>query len=196
MIGIIDYGAGNVRSVANALEKLGFESLISGDRKKLQKAEKLILPGVGEARSAMASLGKSELLSWLRDVDVPFLGICLGMQLLFDHSTERKTDCLGVIEGIIERFDNARLKVPHMGWNSVNLGVESPLFQGIGADEHFYFVHSYYAPVSENTLGVTDYGVRFSSAVRRNNYYGVQFHPEKSGRAGLRILKNFGERCS
>ncbi|MGB2869100.1 MAG: imidazole glycerol phosphate synthase subunit HisH [Bacteroidota bacterium] len=196
MIGIIDYGAGNVRSVANALEKLGFDSLISGDRKKLQAADRLILPGVGEARSAMASLGKSELLAWLRDVDVPFLGICLGMQLLFDHSTERKTDCLGVIGGIIERFDNSKLKVPHMGWNTVSIREESPLFYGIGAGEYFYFVHSYYAPVSKETLGVSDYSIRFSSAVRSGNYYGVQFHPEKSGRAGLQLLKNFGERCS
>jgi glutamine amidotransferase len=135
---------------------------------------------------------------WLKEVSVPFLGICLGMQLLFDHTTERATDCLGILAGTNERFksEHSQLKVPHMGWNQVQHQGNNPLFSGIVPGEYFYFVHSYYAPVVPATIGMTEYGVQFTSALQQKNYYGVQFHPEKSGKAGLRILKNFIELCS
>jgi imidazole glycerol-phosphate synthase subunit HisH len=197
LIGIIDYGAGNIRSVSNALNRLNVQHFISNNHLELDKAEKLIFPGVGEARSAMDALVCSGLTNWLKQVNVPFLGICLGMQLLFNHTTERSTDCLGLLAGTNERFNSARsvLKVPHMGWNQVQHKGNCPLFDGIISGEHFYFVHSYYAPLVPATIGVTDYGVQFTSALKQKNYYGVQFHPEKSGRMGLQLLKNFVELC-
>jgi glutamine amidotransferase len=195
MIGIIDYGAGNVRSVGNALERLRTPFFISKDISELSKAQKLILPGVGEAQSAMKSLGQSGLVEWLKTVKVPFLGICIGMQILFDHSDERETPCLGVVAGRVQRFDASRVKIPHMGWNRVNIRQSSSLFRDIGEGEYFYFVHSFRAPVVETTLAVTEYAGDFSAAVRKDNYYGVQFHAEKSGNAGLQVLRNFVELC-
>jgi imidazole glycerol-phosphate synthase subunit HisH len=198
MIGIINYGAGNIRSVSNALNRINAPHFVSDDSKKLDQADKLIFPGVGEARSAMDALVRAGLISWLQEVTVPFLGICLGMQLLFDHTTERATDCLGILSGTNERFtsEKSQLKVPHMGWNQVQQKGENPLFSGIPSGEYFYFVHSYYAPIVPATIGMTDYDVQFTSALQQKNYYGVQFHPEKSGKAGLHLLKNFIERCS
>ena len=197
MIGIIDYGAGNIRSVANALGRLGADHFISSESRELAKADKLIFPGVGEARSAMDALAERNLTQWLGEVSVPFLGICLGMQLLFDHTTERDTKCLQIIPGVNNRFSSSdkELKVPHMGWNQVEHRNDQPLFAGIASGEYFYFVHSYYAPLTEATIGTTEYGTQFTSALRRKNYYGVQFHPEKSGRIGLQLLKNFIELC-
>ena len=195
-IGVIDYGAGNLRSVSNALRRLGVDHVISSDRTELEQASKLILPGVGEARSAMNALAGHDLLSWLRQLPVPFLGICLGMQILYERSTERETDCLGLLQGTITRFDTSGMvKVPHMGWNQVQLLDAHPLFDGITPADFFYFVHSYYAPVTHETIGRCEHDVPFAAAVALRNYYGVQFHPEKSGRAGLRLLKNFVERC-
>jgi len=198
MIGIINYGAGNIRSVSNALNRLGAPYFVSNDSNELAKAEKLIFPGVGEARNAMDALVSAGLSAWLKEVTVPFLGICLGMQLLFEHTTERATDCLGIIPGTNERFDSEQksaLKVPHMGWNQVKQTRDSLLFTGIASCEYFYFVHSYYAPLVTATIGSTEYSLQFTSAVQQNNYYGVQFHPEKSGRAGLQLLHNFIELC-
>jgi imidazole glycerol-phosphate synthase subunit HisH len=197
MIGIIDYGAGNIRSVSNALKRLQVLHFVSHDRRELIQADKLIFPGVGEARSAMDALVRAGLPDWLKEVTVPFLGICLGMQLLFEHTTERSTDCLGVIRGTNERFSNEtpQLKVPHMGWNQVQQNGNNPLFSGIKSGEYFYFVHSYYAPLVPATIGKTVYDVPFTSALQQNNYYGVQFHPEKSSKAGLQLLKNFIELC-
>lgn len=195
MIGIINYGAGNIRSVSNALDRLGVAYFVSSSIDELCEAQKLILPGVGEARSAMESLDRGGLVEWLRTVNVPFLGICIGMQILFERSTERDTTCLGLIPGIVSKFDSSNGKVPHMGWNTVHLQRENPLFQGICNDEFFYFVHSYSAPVGSATTGLTEYDHPFSAAVQQNNFYGVQFHAEKSGRAGLQILQNFIERC-
>jgi len=198
VIGIINYGAGNIRSVSNALHRLNVPHVVSDKRHELHKADKLIFPGVGEARSAMDALALTGLIDWLKDVKVPFLGICLGMQLLFEHTTERATDCLGIIPGTNMRFasEKPELKVPHMGWNQVQHNGENPLFFGIITGENFYFVHSYYAQLVPSTIGRTEYGVQFTSALRQNNYYGVQFHPEKSGKAGLQLLKNFIELCS
>ncbi len=197
MIGIIEYGAGNIRSVSNALNRLDVRHFISNDRLELDKADKLIFPGVGEARSAMNALIRVGLTGWLKNLDVPFLGICLGMQLLFDSTTERSTECLGLLSGTNERFEGGKsfLKVPHMGWNQVRHNGNCPLFSGIAAGEYFYFVHSYYAPLISATIGTTDYSVQFTSALQQKNYYGVQFHPEKSGKSGLQLLKNFVELC-
>jgi glutamine amidotransferase len=195
MIGIVDYGAGNIRSVENALERLDLQFFVSRNIDELRQAQKLILPGVGEARSAMESLDRIGLLQWLRSVEVPFLGICIGMQILFEHSDERDTACLGIIPGRVARFDDTKMKVPHIGWNRVSLQTQSPLFQQIRDGEFFYFVHSFRAPVVPNTIGTTHYGEIFSAAVQRDNYYGVQFHAEKSGGAGLQVLKNFVELC-
>ena len=198
MIGIINYGAGNIRSVSNALHRLSVSHMVSDNRNELQKADKLIFPGVGEARSAMDALAHTGLPEWLKEVTVPFLGICLGMQLLFEHTTERATDCLGIISGTNTRFisEKTELKVPHMGWNQVQHQGDNPMFSGIMSGENFYFVHSYYAPLTPSTVGRTEYGVQFTSALQQNNYYGVQFHPEKSGNSGLRLLKNFIDLCS
>ena len=198
MVGIINYGAGNIRSVSNALNRLGAAHVVSRDCRELNKADKLIFPGVGEARSAMDALQRTELTQWLKEVTVPFLGICLGMQLLFEHTTERATDCLGIISGTNELFhsDKSQLKVPHMGWNQVQQNGNDPLFSRISSGEYFYFVHSYYAPIVPSTIGTTDYDVTFTSAIHQKNYYGVQFHPEKSSKAGLQLLKNFIELCS
>jgi imidazole glycerol-phosphate synthase subunit HisH len=198
MVGIINYGAGNIRSVSNALNRISVRHFVSNDCNELNKATKLIFPGVGEARSAMDALERTRLTQWLKEVTVPFLGICLGMQLLFEHTTERATDCLGIISGTNELFhsDKSRLKVPHMGWNQVQQNGENPLFYRIPSGEYFYFVHSYYAPIVPATIGTTDYDVTFTSAIHQKNYYGVQFHPEKSSKAGLQLLKNFIELCS
>ncbi len=195
MIGIINYGAGNIRSVGNALDRLGVSYLVSQSVEDLQRADKLILPGVGEARSAMESLARVGLIQWLKTVKVPFLGICIGMQILFEHSAERDTACLGMLDGSVTRFNSSRIKVPHMGWNRVKVHRESSLFHKIRDNEFFYFVHSFCAPVVNQTLGITEYGIRFSAAVQKNNYYGVQFHAEKSGAAGLQLLRNFVELC-
>jgi glutamine amidotransferase len=195
VIGIVDYGAGNIRSLGNALERLGKEFFVSQDVNNLQRADKLILPGVGEARSAIESLDRVGLLQWLTTVRVPFLGICIGMQILFEHSDERDTPCLRIIPGRVARFNDTNIKVPHMGWNRVTLKGQSPLFEGIRDGEFFYFVHSFRAPLGPDTIGATEYGRQFSSAVRRKNFYGVQFHAEKSGNAGLQLLRNFSERC-
>jgi glutamine amidotransferase len=173
------------------------QHFISNERDELNKADKLIFPGVGEARSAMDALTRVGLTDWLKEVSVPFLGICLGMQLLFDRTTERNTNCLGLLTGTNERFNSEQsvLKVPHMGWNQVQHKGNCSLFAGIAAGEYFYFVHSYYAPLVSVTIGTTEYGVQFTSALQQKNYYGVQFHPEKSGRIGLQLLKNFVELC-
>jgi glutamine amidotransferase len=197
IIGIVDYGAGNIRSVVNALKRLEIDAVVSADRSELDRADKLILPGVGEARSAVAALAHVGLLEWLKDLQKPFLGICLGMQILFDHSTERATDCLGIIPGTIEHFkiQSPNVKIPHIGWNQVETEAANPLFQNIRSGEYFYFVHSYRAPLVSETIGYTEYGVRFTSAVQKDNYYGVQFHPEKSGTAGLLMLRNFITLC-
>ncbi|MEX1139932.1 MAG: imidazole glycerol phosphate synthase subunit HisH [Bacteroidota bacterium] len=194
MIGIIDYGAGNVRSVSNALTTLGVQHFISGDVKELRRASKIIFPGVGEARSAMASLERTGVTEWIRSARVPFLGICLGMQLLFEHTSERETTCLGIMEGAVKRFP-VGVRVPHMGWNTLTLVTEDPLFQGVQSGEFFYFIHSYFAPLTAKTIGTTDYSGDFSSAIRIRNFRGVQFHPEKSGEAGLRLLSNFVILC-
>lgn len=203
MIAIIDYDAGNLTSVERALRSLGADCAISRDPEFIAQAARVILPGVGRAGAGMASLRRLGLDRVLADTVAqgkPFLGICFGTQIIFDYSEEDLTDCLGLMPGKVVRFpvdhrDQAGdpLKVPHMGWNGVDWKKSHPVFAGIPDEAEFYFVHSYYLqPDSENLVaGTTDYGFPFTSAVARGSLVAVQFHPEKSGRPGLKLLKNF-----
>ena len=191
MIGIIDYKAGNLASVQNACRRLEVDCFVSSDADELAKADGIIFPGVGHAESAMAALTEVKLDQFLRETELPVLGICLGMQLLFTSSEESTGACLGLIEGRLKKFDPQQSKVPHMGWNTVNLRSEHPLVSGLGSSPWFYFVHSYYAPVADYTLGTCEYQTTFSAIVARENYMGVQFHPEKSGRSGEQLLLNY-----
>lgn len=190
MITIIDYKAGNVGSLKNAIESLGFACQISSDPNEISKAKKIIFPGQGRAGNAMKELKKRGIDKIIKNINVPFLGICLGMQMLSDYSEEDKTKCLSIIPSRVIKFDNS-LKIPQIGWNKVKIK-SSPLLKGIKDNEYFYFVHSYYflAP-SKYVIGTTDYGIKFASVVQKNNFYGVQFHPEKSDKAGLKLLNNF-----
>ena len=193
MIVVIDYRAGNLYNVGNALRYLGAEWIQSKDPETVRRASRIILPGVGSAAPAMESLAEEGLLDVLRTTRVPFLGICLGLQLLFERSDEEDTDCLGILEGSVRRFDSRSLKVPHIGWNQVR-GTDDRLLAGIPDGSNFYFVHSYCASASASTtIAKTEYGVEFASVVRRQNFCGVQFHPERSGEVGLRLLRNFIE---
>ncbi len=195
MIQIIDYGAGNLRSVSNALKQLGKKYEIISSENELKSDAKIIFPGVGSANAAMRNLNKSGFADVIPIIKTPFLGICLGMQLLFPYSEEGDTKCLGVIDGTVRKFSQG-LKVPQIGWNSVKQVKEDQLFQDVPDDSYFYFVNSYYVDAERNSvLGVTDYGIRFNSVIRKNNFYGVQFHPEKSGKIGLKLLRNFCELC-
>mgnify|MGYP001034254582 CR=1 FL=1 len=199
MIVVIDYKAGNLYNVGNALKYLKADFTVSGDPDVVSQAERVILPGVGSARAAMDSLAEQGLVEVLQGLRVPFLGICLGLQLLFEVSEEDNTPCLGLLPGAVRRFDSSRIKVPHIGWNQVSgMDVSSQppsiLLEGIPGESFFYFVHSYFAPLeSPFTLGKTDYGSWFGSVAARENFYGVQFHPERSGEIGLKVLQNFLE---
>lgn len=188
-IAIIDYGAGNIKSIQFALKRLGFEGILTNNPNEIQTAEKVIFPGVGEASSAMKKLKNSGLDELIPKLTQPVLGICLGMQLMCNHTEEGNTNGLGIFDTHVIRFSN-HVKVPQMGWNTI-FNLQSPLFQEINENVYLYLVHSFYAPISENTIAKTIYEKEFSSALQRNNFYGVQFHPEKSGMAGEQILKNF-----
>jgi imidazole glycerol-phosphate synthase subunit HisH len=188
---VIDYRAGNLYNVGNALHHLGVDFAFSGDPGIVKKASRVILPGVGSARAAMQSLEELGLVPVLQNLKVPFLGICLGLQILYEWSEEEQAGCLGILSGSVRRFDNGILKVPHIGWNEVESDF-APLFRDIPPRSRFYFVHSYYAPLSSKlTRGTTDYGVQFSSVAVKENFWGVQFHPERSGEPGLTLLSNF-----
>ncbi len=189
MIAIVKYKAGNVRSVMNALHRLGVEAVLSDEAAALQSADKVIFPGVGEAGNAMATLRETGLDEVLRGLKQPFLGICLGMQLMCSHSEEGETDCLGIFPERVKRFPSGE-KVPHMGWNELE-NLRSPLMQGIAPGSDVYFVHSYFAEAGPDCIATTTYGLPFAAAMARGNFYGVQFHPEKSGEVGQRILGNF-----
>jgi glutamine amidotransferase len=202
VISIIDYRAGNLTSVARALHHLGEPCEITGDPRKLQKAKRIIFPGVGAAGEAMVNLRSAGLDRCLRDLfqeGKPILGICLGTQIIFEFSEEDDARCLGLVPGRVKRFpaglrENGKpLKIPHMGWNRVDFVGNHPVFRGLPADSEFYFVHSYYpSPADERFVaGWSDYGIRFCAAVADRNLVAVQFHAEKSGRFGLQILKNF-----
>jgi glutamine amidotransferase len=198
MIAIIDYGMGNLRSVQKALEHVGHSAIISSDPVELRQAEKLILPGVGAFRDAIAALRQRKLVEPIRsaiDDGRPFLGICLGLQLLFEASFEDgEYEGLGIVPGKVVRFNVPHdYKVPHMGWNQARVRQRPPLFDGIADESHFYFVHSYYVvPRDESVVALeTDYASPFCSGIWRDNLFAVQFHPEKSQSAGLKLLQNF-----
>ena len=192
-IALIDYGAGNLRSISNACIKLGEKPVLVTKAEQLKRAERIILPGVGNFGSAMQSLeGFREVLMEVIDDGVPFLGLCLGIQVILESSEESPgVNGLGIIKGMCKRFPSS-VKIPHMGWNSIKIR-KGRLLEGIQADDYFYFVHSYYS-VPENkdmVVATTDYGIEFPSVIEKDNIFATQFHPEKSGDAGLRVMKNF-----
>ncbi len=188
-IAIIDYGAGNVQSVLFALERLGFTGIVTNDRNAISSADKVIFPGVGEAGSAMKKLKESGLDVLIPTLKQPVLGICLGMQLLCKSTEEGNTKGLGIFDVNIKRFSN-QVKVPQMGWNTI-YNLKSSLFEGIKPNEYMYLVHSFYASICKETIATTDYEFEYASALQKDNFYGVQFHPEKSGSFGEQILSNF-----
>jgi imidazole glycerol-phosphate synthase subunit HisH len=189
---IIDSGGANLASLQFALERLGVRARVSSNASEVADAGRLILPGVGSARDAMQRLEGARLIEPLRRFRRPVLGICLGMQLLFKLSAEGSTPCLGVLDGTVERLQaRPGLPVPHMGWNQLAPTAPDPLLDGISAGDYVYFVHSYAAPPSEFTLATTHYGTDLAAVVRRGNFWGAQFHPERSGMTGARLLGNF-----
>lgn len=206
MIGIVDYKAGNLTSVKRALSYLALPCKITNHINILNKCDKIIFPGVGAAGKAMENLKDAKLDIWLRGAfknGLPILGICLGTQVIFEYSEEDNATCIGLLNGTVKHFPDSlfneksgnMLKIPHMGWNRVSLLKEHPVFQGIPSETEFYFVHSYYpVPYDPNiVLGETEYGITFCSIIGKKNLIAVQFHPEKSGRIGLEILKNFSK---
>ncbi len=189
MIAIIKYNAGNIKSVSNALARLGYDSVITDDHNIIRSAGKVIFPGVGEAGSAMNYLRSRNLDRLIVSLKQPVLGICLGQQLMCRHSEEGNTDCLGIFDAGVFRFPHTD-KVPHMGWNNF-FSLKGPLFEGVPSSTDVYYVHSYYTEISASTVAVCDYILPFSAAMQKNNFYATQFHPEKSASAGELILKNF-----
>ena len=189
---IIKYNAGNVRSVQFALERLGIEPVLSDDPEVILAADKIIFPGVGEASSAMDYLKQRGLDKLILDAKQPFLGICLGMQLMCSHSEENDTPCLGIFEEQVKKFSTAAptLKIPQMGWNTI-CDFKTDLFTSVPENSFAYFVHGYYATIGRHTIAKTDYILTYSAALQKDNFYGVQFHPEKSALVGEQIIKNF-----
>ena len=191
MIAIIDYKMGNLRSVENALKRLGAEFTVTADADVIRSADRVLLPGVGNAAEAMENLRKADLTQVIRSLRRPVLGICVGMQVMCRHSEEGDCDCLNIFDSHVKRFvPTPKLKVPHMGWNRIS-NLESKLFKGIDGGEYVYFVHSYYPELCPDTIATTTHGVMFSAAFKYENFYGTQFHPEKSGDVGERIIENF-----
>jgi glutamine amidotransferase len=190
---IIKYNAGNIRSVLFALERIGVEGIVTDDPSEIQAADKVIFPGVGEASTAMKYLKERKLDQLIVDLKQPVLGICLGMQLLCKHSEENNTDCLGVFDVAVKRFqspvENA-LKIPQIGWNNIT-GLHSVVFEHVRENSYMYFVHSYYAALASETVATSNYVINYSAALQKDNFYAVQFHPEKSAEAGQRIIENF-----
>lgn len=191
MIAIIKYNAGNIRSVQNALERLGYDSLVTDDKNTILGADKVIFPGVGEASSAMRYLRERGLDDTIRAIEKPMLGICLGLQLMCTHSEENDTECLGIFDTHVKEFPTTDI-VPHMGWNSF-MQVEGALFSGVDKTDDMYYVHSYYAEPCDHTIATCEYILPFSCAMQKNNYFATQFHPEKSAGVGEQLLRNFLE---
>lgn len=191
-VAIVKYNAGNIRSVDCALKRLGVEAVITADKETLRAADKVIFPGVGEAETTMNHLRANGMDELIKNLRQPVLGICLGMQLMCRYSEEGEADCLGIFDTEVKRFipQKHEEKVPHMGWNTI-AKTNSDLFKGFTQEEFVYFVHSFYVPVSEFTAAETDYILPFSAALHKDNFYATQFHPEKSGATGERILRNF-----
>jgi glutamine amidotransferase len=195
MIGVVDYEAGNISSIVNALKAVDVRYCTSSSAEELSGCRGIILPGVGAAPGAMESLRRHRLVDFLQSYDRPFLGICLGMQVLYEYSEEGEIPCLGLIPGKVRKLAGNAEKIPHMGWNAVELRRAHPLMKGIPDGSYFYFAHSFSAPVGSATTGISRCGGEFSAVVSRGNYSGVQFHPEKSGRDGLQVLRNFSALC-
>ena len=197
MIAIVKYNAGNIGSVTNALNRLGIENKVTDDPEELKAADKVIFPGVGEAGTAMNYLRERALDQVIKELKQPVLGICLGMQLMCNHSEEGDTECLGIFDTRVKKFpETTGMKVPHMGWNSLNtevVNLQSSILQGLQPVADVYYVHSYYAEVCENTVAACDYILPFSSVLQKDNFYATQFHPEKSADVGELLLKNFLE---
>lgn len=191
-VAVVKYNAGNIYSVIHALQRLGVEPLLTDDAMELQSADKVLFPGQGEASNAMQYLRSHNLDRVICDLKQPILGICIGQQLMCRHSEEGDVDCLGIFDADVVRFRPQRHedKVPHMGWNQL-ADPKSELFKGFEQNEFVYFVHSFYVPVCEHTIATTDYILPFSAALHKDNFYATQFHPEKSGGVGERIIKNF-----
>jgi glutamine amidotransferase len=193
---IIDNGGANLTSLEFAFERLGARTRVSSDAREIAGAARVVLPGVGSAHDAMRRLRAARLADLVRGLKQPVLGICLGMQLLFERSEEGATECLGVLAGTVRRLEASRgLPVPHMGWNRLGALAEDPLLQGIECGTHFYFVHSYAAAPTEVTVAEVEYGGTLSAVIRRGNFWGTQFHPERSAAAGARLLENFLRCC-
>ena len=186
---IIDYGAGNTQSVKYALKRLGCKSILTSNKEVISSSDKVIFPGVGQASSAMKKLKSKGLDLVIPELKQPVLGICLGMHLMCNSSEEGNTDCLKIFDSNVKKFDNS-LKVPQIGWNTV-FNLKSSLFDSINENEYMYLVHSYYVPIINDTVATTNYGINYSTAIKKNNFTGVQFHPEKSGSKGGVVLKNF-----
>ena len=191
-VAVVKYNAGNIRSVDYALKRLGVEAVITADKEILQSADKVIFPGVGEAGTTMNHLKATGLDELIKNLRQPVFGICLGMQLMCRHSEEGEVDCLNIFDVDVKRFvpQKHEDKVPHMGWNTIGK-TNSKLFEGFTEEEFVYFVHSFYVPVSDFTASETDYIHPFSAALHKDNFYATQFHPEKSGKTGERVLRNF-----
>jgi glutamine amidotransferase len=188
----VDSGGANLASLQFAFERLGARTEVSADGSTIASADRVVLPGVGAARDAMERLRTAGLINVLRTLTQPVLGICLGMQLLFRESEEGPTPCLGVVPDTVRRLQATPGRpVPHMGWNQLEFARKDPLLEGIAFNEHVYFVHSYVAPVTGFTLASTNYGGRLSAIIRKKNFWGTQFHPERSGKTGARVLQNF-----
>lgn len=188
---IVNYGAGNIKSIQFAFERLGIRAILSNNIEVIKASDKVIFPGVGEASSAMTKLKQSGLDDLIPKLRQPVLGICLGMQLMCKHTEEGDTAGLGIFDTKVKRFTN-NVKVPQMGWNTIN-NLKSDLFKGINANEYMYLVHSYYAQNCPESIATTEYETEYASALEHDNFFGVQFHPEKSGKIGENILKNFIE---
>lgn len=190
-LAIIDYGAGNIQSLQFAFKRLGVEAILTNDKTQIKRADKVIFPGVGEASSAMHMLEQSGLNTLIPTLKQPILGICLGMQLMCNQTEEGNTKGLGIFDVHVKRFSN-KLKVPQIGWNTI-VNLKSDLFKGIKEGEYMYAVHSFYANKNHQTIALTNYGLDYASALQKDNFYGCQFHPEKSSNAGEKILMNFLE---
>ena len=188
---IVNYGAGNIKSIQFAFQRLGFEAVLTNNPEEIIKSDKVIFPGVGEASTAMIKLKQSGLDQLIPTLKQPVLGICLGMQLMCNHTEEGNTPGLGIFDVNVKRFSN-KVKVPQMGWNTIS-NLKSDLFKGIKEKEYMYLVHSYYAEQCDESIATSDYEIEYASALENDNFFGVQFHPEKSSKAGEQILKNFLE---
>ena len=192
-IAIIKYNAGNIFSVQCAMKRIGVEAIVTDDFEQIRNADKVIFPGVGEASSAMQHLRSNGLDALIKQLSQPVLGICIGMQLLCKHSAEGNVDCLGIFDTDVRRFDNTQqptIKIPHMGWNTIEV-LPNDLILPWANGEYVYYVHSYYAPVCADTIATTEYITPFSAALHKDNFYATQFHPEKSGSVGEKILQQF-----